>query len=236
LGARGWIDAAIGLLYPPTCVLCGADGRAGLDLCSGCLADMPHNRHCCPRCALPLPPDQAEDNLCGTCQRRPPPFAYCHAALRYEDPVPMLVGAAKFRGRLNVARLLGECLLVSLRKGDFPMPELLIPVPLHRSRLRERGYNQALEVARPAARALGLQIETGCCIRAQPTAPQAELDREARRRNVRGAFRVLQAPPARHVALIDDVMTTGSTVSELTKALLRAGVERVDVWAVARTD
>jgi ComF family protein len=231
-----WIEYLVAKLYPPTCVLCGAPGDQGLDLCLGCLGDMPHNRHCCSRCALPLPPEHQAGNVCGECQRRPPPFDRCHAAFRYEDPVPMLVSAAKFRSRLNIARLLGVCLLRSLRERGEALPTLIIPVPLHPRRLRERGYNQALELARPVSQGLGLPLDTKSCIRVQSTAPQAGLEKKARRRNVRGAFRAVRPPSARHVALIDDVVTTGSTVSELTKVLHRAGVERVDVWTVARTE
>jgi ComF family protein len=223
------------MLYPPTCVLCGAKGDLWLDLCSGCLGDMPHNRHACLRCGLPLPAAHPAEMPCGDCLRHPPSFASCHTAFRYQDPVPTLVSAAKFGGRLNVARVLAECLLLSLRERVFPLPELIIPVPLHPRRLRERGYNQALEVARPLGRALGIPVDTGSCMRVQATAPQTGLEKEARKRNVRGAFQSTQPPSARHVTLVDDVVTTGTTVSELTKVLKRAGVERVDVWAVART-
>lgn len=227
------IDRLLCRLYPPTCVLCGAPGHAGLDLCPGCLADMPHNLSGCSRCALPLPP--GTDGLCGACARRPPPFLVCRTAFLYEDPLPMLVGGAKFRSRLNLARLLGQCLALALRRAGDDPPGLIIPVPLHPARLRERGYNQALEVARPVSRALGVAIDTRCCARAHATPPQAGLEKQARRRNVRGAFQVVRPPAAAHVAILDDVITTGSTAAELAGVLLRAGVKRVDLWAVART-
>jgi ComF family protein len=146
------------------------------------------------------------------------------------------VGGAKFRARLNLIRLLGQCLALSLRERGAVMPELIIPVPLHPARQRERGYNQALELARPLSRELSIPVDAKSCVRVQATAPQAGLEGKARRRNVRGAFRVSLAPPANHVALLDDVVTTGSTVAELAKVLLKAGVGRVDVWAVARTE
>jgi ComF family protein len=230
---RQTLHRALDRLYPPTCVLCGAEGHRGLDLCPGCLADLPHNLDCCRRCALPLP--AGGDGLCGECSRRPPPFSLCRTAFVYEDPVPMLVGGAKFRSRLNLARLLGQCLALAVeRSGDEP-PGLIVPVPLHPARLRERGYNQALEVARPVSWALNVPIDAQCCARAQATSPQAGLEKAARRRNVRGVFTVLRPPAAHHVAILDDVITTGSTAAELTRVLLRAGVERVDLWAVART-
>jgi ComF family protein len=229
-----WLEGLLQRLYPPTCVLCGAPGQAGLDLCEGCRADLPHNRHACPRCALPLPEDPAA-GLCGPCQRHPPPFAASHAAFRYEDPLPPLIAGMKFRARFNLARLLGQCLALALLEQGAERPGLIIPVPLHPKRLRERGYNQALEIAREPAAALGIPIDGTGCIRALHTNAQVGLDDRERRRNVRGAFAVRRPPAARHVAILDDVVTTGSTVTELTRVLRAAGVERVDVWAVART-
>ena len=230
-----WLDGLLQRLYPPTCVLCGAPGHAGLDLCPGCRADLPHNRHACPRCAIPVPEDQGTGAPCGPCQRHPPPFARSHAAFRYEDPLPALVAGMKFRARFNLARLLGQCLALALLEQGAERPELILPVPLHRRRLRERGYNQALEVAREVSSALAIPIDGATCIRALHTSAQVGLDDHERRRNVRGAFAVLRPPAARHVAILDDVVTTGSTVTELTRTLRAAGVERVDVWAVART-
>jgi len=240
-------------LYPPTCVLCGAtgldargrDGPAGaraaphplapegLDLCRDCLAGLPKTTHACNRCGLSLPADAPA--VCGPCRHRPPPFAHCHAAYRYSEPLPTLVGGAKFRGRLNLVRLLGQCLAISLREGGVEMPDLIVPVPLHARRLRQRGYNQALEIARILGRELAVPLDVHSCWRVLDTKPQTGLEQEDRRRNVRGAFRVRRPLAARRVAIVDDVVTTGSTVAELSRVLLRAGVERVDVWAVART-
>jgi ComF family protein len=141
----------------------------------------------------------------------------------------------KFRARFNLARLLGQCLALALVEQGSERPGLIIPVPLHRRRLRERGYNQALEVARAVSTALAIPIDTASCIRALHTNAQVGLDDRERRRNVRGAFAVLRPPAAPHVAILDDVVTTGSTVTELSRVLRRAGVKRVDVWAVART-
>lgn len=227
------IERAVSTLFPPVCVLCGAPGHEGRDLCAGCWADLPHNRPCCQRCALPL--DTGAGEICGACLHSPPPFAVCHAPFRYEDPIAALVSGAKFHGRLNLARMLGESLGVFLAEREADRPGVIIPMPLHPGRLRQRGYNQALELARPVSRALRIPIDARCCTRTRATAPQVGLEMGARRRNVRGAFQVLRPPAADHVAVLDDVVTTGSTVAELTRALLRAGVARVEVWAVART-
>lgn len=206
-----------------------------MDLCAGCRRDLPTSSDACRRCALPLPAGHPPDIPCGTCQRRPPPFAVCHAAFRYEDPIPTLVGGAKFRSRLNLGRLLGQCLTIALRERNAEMPDLILPVPLHAKRLRERGYNQALEIARHVGDELAIPVDAHSCIRVLATSPQAGLEQKARRRNVRGAFRVLRPLGVGHVAILDDVVTTGSTVSELTRVLRQSGIERVDVWAVART-
>ncbi|WP_369406459.1 ComF family protein [Candidatus Thiosymbion oneisti] len=145
------------------------------------------------------------------------------------------MGGAKFRARLNLARLLGQCLASTLGECGAELPDLIVPVPLHAKRLRERGYNQALELARTIGRELSIPVDIQSCVRVSATPPQAGLARKERQRNVRGAFRVLHPPGVERVAILDDVVTTGSTVTELTRVLLRAGVERVDVWAVART-
>jgi len=232
---RFLLEQGLERLYPVTCVLCGVRGHGGLDLCPGCLSDLPYNRHHCARCALPLPAGNPAGALCGQCQRKPPPFDVCHAAFRYEDPLPALVGGAKFRSRLELARLLGQCLARVVCEQTAEMPDVILPVPLHARRLRERGYNQALEIARAVSRETGVPIDRTSCARVLSTAPQAGLEQKARRRNVRGAFQVVRSLPGSHVAILDDVVTTGSTVSELTRILRKAGASRVDVWAVART-
>ncbi|MGB5834542.1 MAG: ComF family protein [Thiohalocapsa sp.] len=233
------LRAATALLFPPTCALCGAPGADGLDICRGCRTDLPVIRHGCSRCALPLPQDSLPVDgrplLCGACQRRPPPFDHCHAAYRYEDPLPALVGGFKFRGRLNLLRLLGLLLADSLRTSGADLPDAIVPVPLHPERLRQRGYNQALELSRVVGRRLKVSVDDGRCARVLATRPQADLDKETRRKNLRGAFAATANMQGAQVAILDDVVTTGSTVTEMTRVLRRAGCRRVDVWTVART-
>jgi ComF family protein len=136
---------------------------------------------------------------------------------------------------VNAARLLGQLLAESVRHAGEPLPEVLVPVPLHRARLAERGYNQALEIARVLGQVLALPVDHGCCERILATLPQAGLDEGSRRRNIRGAFSARSHLGWRHLAILDDVVTTGSTVEELARVLYRAGAERIAVWAVART-
>jgi ComF family protein len=229
------LDRLIAPLFPPTCILCGAPGAAGRDLCAGCVAELPWLLNGCPLCAapcaVPLPPGYP----CGACQRHRPPFARTLAAFCYAYPVSNLVGDMKFRGRLNAARLLGQLLADRIAARCDDLPEVLLPVPLHPARLAQRGYNQSREIARSTGRLLGLPVDTGCCRRVIATPPQAGLDEPSRRRNVRGAFAVCTPLPWAQVAIVDDVVTTGSTVGELARVLLRAGAARVEVWAVART-
>ncbi|MGK2941474.1 MAG: ComF family protein [Immundisolibacter sp.] len=217
-------------LLPPSCTLCGSRGEFGLPLCAGCWQDLPRLKHACRRCAEPLP----QDGLCGRCLRRAPPQDLAHGAFLYADPVDRLVQRLKFGGRLGTARLAGALLAAAARSAQWERPQLLIPVPLHRARLRQRGYDQAQAIAAECGRRLGIPMDSRACQRKSATAPQPGLSRAERRRNLRGAFVVVTPPQARHVAVIDDVMTTGATAGELAAALKRGGVERVDVWALCR--
>lgn len=224
------IEFAQNILYPPTCLLCGAPGSAGLDLCAGCAAEIPPPGPACRLCARPLP----QPGTCGACLRHPPPQARTLAPFPYAGAVRELITGLKFRHQLAHARLLGALLAREL-EGNPERPDLILPVPLHPARLRERGFNQALEIGRPIGRRLGIPMDHRAGQRLRDTPHQMGLHERERRRNVRGAFEVDGAVAGRHVALLDDVITTGSTAAELARALLRAGAERVDVWAVART-
>jgi len=149
--------------------------------------------------------------------------------------VDHFIRALKFHQQLGLARLLGEQLARRLAQ-EAPRPDLIIPVPLHRARLRERGYNQALEIARPLARALGVPLDFRSLVRIRATAPQTGMTVKARRKNLRAAFALRDAAAVRNlrVALVDDVMTTGSTVQAAAKCLRAAGAREVEIWVIAR--
>jgi ComF family protein len=230
-----WLKKLPLLLYPPCCLLCGAIGDQDRDLCADCAQDLPNNRHACPRCALLLPPGSPAGALCGVCTRKAPAFDFCYAALQYDDNTGFLISGLKFHHKLNHARLLSQLLIDHLERQRAPLPDLILPVPLHRQRLRERGYNQALEIARPIGRHFGLPVEPRLCRRVRATPAQTGLDRKTRRKNLRQAFQLSGEVEGQAIALLDDVVTTGSTVAELAKLLKRSGASRVDVWAVART-
>lgn len=215
-------------LLPLRCLVCSEAGSLGQDLCGACRGALAFNRIACGRCALPL----AAAGVCGACLRSPPPFAASRAALVYGFPVDQLLPRFKFHGDLAAGRLLSQ--LMAQAFADAPRPQALVPVPLHPSRLRQRGYDQALELARPLARALGLPLRAEALRRVRATSPQSELDAASRQHNVRSAFFARPGALPGHVALVDDVMTTGATLAECARALQRAGVPRVDVWVAAR--
>ena len=226
---QAWCDLHRFVL-PLRCLLCGAAGANDLDLCADCAAELPRNHCCCARCALPLATSVA---LCGECQRHTPWWDAAWAPFRYGWPLDRLESRYKFGKDLAAGRVLSALWAREPRPIDLPL--LLVTVPLHRSRLRGRGYNQALELARPLAHRLGVPLRHDALRRVRHTAAQTELDAVSRRRNVRGAFTVCEAVtlPA-HVAILDDVMTTGATLAECARVLKRSGVARVDVWALAR--
>ena len=244
-----WLNIAQSIIMPPVCILCGDRGSQlhspskktcpskGLDLCTNCRNDLPLHSTACARCAEPLadPLTNAHtfEALCGRCQSQPPAFDRCQAMLSYEAPADHLLQGLKFNGRLELASVLGELMATWLEGIIDSRPDTLIPMPLHPDRLRERGFNQAVELARPIARNLGMSMELHNCIRQKTTSPQSDLSRKERIKNVKGAFEVLR-PVSGHVVIIDDVMTTGSTAHEFAKTLLQAGATSVDVWVCAR--
>jgi ComF family protein len=212
-------------LLPPVCCLCGAPGQApALDLCDVCATFLPVLDD------LPRPGWEPEDVLgSGTLLRTL--FLF-----KYQYPVDHFIRALKFRGERVYARVLGE-LMARARLGlGGELPRCVVPIPLHRRRYRERGFNQAQEIARFASRALGIRVESRVLARALATKEQSGLSVEERRRTVRGAFEVVGMVPAGTIALLDDVVTTGSTAMEAVKTLRVAGASEVELWAVARVE
>ncbi|MCO6441127.1 MAG: ComF family protein [Nitrococcus mobilis] len=212
------------------CRFCAAPGVDGLELCEPCTAELPWLDAQCRQCALPLTNTGAR-RLCGDCLRQPPPFRRVHAPFRYCHPIDALLKALKYGSDLAAARCLGDLLADYLQRRHVTVPDAVIPVPLHPQRLRQRGFNQALELARRLDAPLAPQMVR----RRRATAAQTGLDRSERRSNTRGAFQVTARHVPAHVAVIDDVLTTGATVTELAKTLRQAGAEQVEIWVMART-
>ena len=229
-GVYGWASRVLDRLLPARCLVCGERAPNGRDLCGFCAESLPWLGPACRRCALPLGLDAG---LCGDCLQKPPPQHGTRSAFAYHAPLDRLLPRAKFHGDLAGLRLLSRLMAEGL--ADAERPHALVPVPLHLARLRRRGYDQALELARPLGRGLGVPLRGDLLRRVRATAAQSRLDATARRRNLRGAFAVPAGVPVpAHVALVDDVMTTGATARSAATALLRAGVHRVDVWVCAR--
>lgn len=212
------------------CALCAAASGEAL-ICRACDASLPAIGPACARCALPLP---GPGLLCGRCLRkRHPAVDDSVAAFEYRFPVDRLVQRFKFGSDLALGRALAARLAQRLRFADRPH-RLVVP-PLSPRRLRERGFNQALEVAKVLGRDLGVACEPRAILRVRETEAQHELDRARRLANLRGAFACAHRFDGAHLAIVDDVVTTGATVETLARVLKEAGAERVSVWAVART-
>lgn len=221
------------LLLPRRCVFCGTALLASEQgFCAGCDADLERIACGCPLCAVAMPDNTAPGIPCPACQRAPPPFAASVVPFRYTFPLDAAIRAFKFRRRLEYAAAFGA-LLADAASALPPGIDALLPVPLHRLRQLRRGYNQALEMARPVARAGGLPIVTNVR-RVRHTPYQSGLDAAKRRSNLRGAFRIDGSLTARHVVIVDDVVTTGATCRGLAHLLLASGVEEVSVLALAR--
>ena len=218
---------------PQSCLLCGTTGAVA-SLCPACAADLPlAAAPACAVCALPLGDAQAHGIACGACLRHPPSFDHTLAGFRYGFPVDRLLQAFKYSGELALAETLA--LPLARAVDSRPRPDLLLPMPLHPLRLRERGFNQALEIARPLAHWLKLPLQADGCRRIRDTASQAGMKWKERQRNVRGAFACDLDLNGKRVAVLDDVMTTGATLNEISRVLKARGAAEVSAWVVART-
>ena len=221
---QGFFD----LLFPQSCVFCNGRCAAERHCCPDCWLELPWNVTRCRICALPM---TVENRICGRCLQQPPAFDNTWAPLRYAFPVAHLVKALKFRAQLHAARSLAALISGNGR----PDVDALIAVPLHPRRMRERGYNQAGQIAEQLGRAWQLPVLHQQLQRRTETTPQVGLKLKARQKNVRDAFIVRGSLP-RSVGLVDDVMTTGATVNECSRTLRQAGVCAVSVIAAARAD
>lgn len=211
--------------FPPRCLLCQAqDGP----LCQACLTNLPWQpvAHC-PVCALPVPGGE----ICGHCIKEPPAFSRAQALFNYGFPVDRLIQRLKYQEHLALAPLLGTLLAQHL---PVELPDLWLPMPLHARRLQERGFNQAVEIARELSAKTGVPMQAAWATRERDTPPQAGLKRDARKKNVRGAFQCSRKVAGLHAGIVDDVMTTGSTLDELAKTLKAAGACKVSCVVVAR--
>lgn len=224
--------------FPSSCILCGATLNSRVSLCQSCEQGLPVIEAACQRCGLALGAHGSATALCGQCISHPPPFAHCYALGSYEFPFRELIAGFKFHGRFNLGKVLAQLLAqrLKLAYGDSP-PDALLPVPLHVGRLRDRGFNQSIEIARCLSRHLGVPSCPLYCRREHASKPQRGLSATERMRNVKGIFTLVpQVMPIkpRHITIVDDVVTTMATVKAIACLLQSEGIERVDIACLAR--
>lgn len=221
------IRRTAGKLLEQDCLLCGATSGESL-LCPACINDLPRlpAEHC-PQCALPTP----HGERCGRCLTKPPHYDATIACFTYDFPADKLVQSFKYAHRLALGSWFGQQLAASAAACSA---DLIVPLPLHPLRLRERGFNQALELARPISTAHGWPIDAHTCSRIRHTPAQAELPWRERVKNIRGAFYCAGDLSGKRIVLVDDVMTTGASLDECARTLKLHGAARVTLLVVAR--
>jgi ComF family protein len=241
-GWAAWTGRLLTTL-PCLCKICKQPANALL--CTRCVQSLYHPEAYCEQCAEALPAPllltQAPAlNRCGRCLSTPPAFQRTLFAYAYCGPVAELIQQFKFNETLILSQLLADMIVSRIKNTDFPLPDVLIPVPLHQDRLKQRGFNQSLELARHVGKALEIPVNNSLLLRTRATPKQSGLNRKAREKNIRGAFKVKTRNASalmngKHLALIDDVITTGSTTREAARVLQRAGATQISVIAVAKT-
>lgn len=224
---------------PSTCILCGLNPADETQLCQPCFADLPWISHACKRCGIPLNTHSQPNLTCPACQKKPPPFEHAIAPFEYRFPIDQLIQLAKFSSQPHYLNPLAELFCSHLLSMDSstssePLPEMIIPVPMHPKRLQQRQYNQAALLGRRIALRLQIPFNSKLMTKTTDTPHQADLDRKARQKNLRNSFQCIEKPPSR-IAIIDDVMTTGTTAAELSRVLKRSGCHKVYIWTIAHT-
>lgn len=229
------ISKSISHLFPYHCILCHDKSNRDFDLCIECEECLPWLKNVCIYCSVPLV--ISAQSICGMCLTKPFPFHKLCIFFSYTETIKKMIIGLKFQQQLIYAHILGTLLAekLNLQYQNEKLPDIIIPVPLHKKRLYESGFNQAIELARPISKKLDIRIDYKRCKRVINTAAQSTLPAQQRSSNVKNAFAVKQNLANQHIALLDDVMTTGHTLIEMSHALYDVGVKRIDVWCCART-
>lgn len=219
-------------LLPNFCLLCKHSTGGTLALCQHCLEKLPwRTGPFCIQCGISLP----HTTLCGTCLNISSAFRHVISPFHYQKPIDHFIQQLKFSHRLIYAHVLGNLLAQYVLNIGAQLPEIIIPVPLHSQRLRERGFNQALEITKSCARQLKIPYCRNTITRNKATQPQTQLNAEEREANVKNAFHIKKQIPYAHIAIIDDVMTTGATLQQLSQTIKNnSQVQCIDLWCNAR--
>lgn len=220
-------------LFPVRCLLCDLIANNNRFICETCYCTLPISKNNCKQCGLTISESEV---ICTQCSINPPPFDYTFCLFNYKEPISSLITQLKFNGNLMIAKLFAQYWIDYFNDHENKFPELIIPVPLHYQRLKERGFNQALEIAKPIGKYFNIPVDTRTCIKLKNTAQQSSLSASKRQKNLKNAFGLSDSINKQHVAILDDVMTTGNTVSEITFLLKKAGVGRVDILCCARAN
>lgn len=221
------------LFFNQQCALCLADSGKWA-LCQPCLHDLPAPTNPCYQCGIELPP--GTQGLCAQCSQHPGPISRFFAAYHYQPPLDQLIQGLKYHADFSISRTLGQQLAQTLSPHLTTRPDRLLPVPLHTSRLQSRGFNQAAEIARALGRALQIPVDQRLAQRLRATPSQARLTASERQKNMAGAFAAqAERVSGLHIAIVDDVFTTGATTGSLARTLLEAGAKQVDLIVLART-
>ncbi len=214
-------------LMPIPCRLCGTMSQHQA-ICLACLQNLPLLGDACPRCALPI----SNAYLCGHCLHQPPEQDLSFSLFPYLDPVDRLIADLKYHDKLFLSQFFAQLMGDKLRNRR--QPDLLIPIPLHPNRLRQRGYNQSFELAKALSIKLGIPTSNRYLIRTIDTKSQASIPFKARKQNIQHAFKLIQTEVPAHIAIIDDVLTTGHTANAAVKQLRQAGAITIEIWTIAR--
>ena len=234
--ARHRITHRIGRLYSKhivtPCLLCGINTEQAC-LCPNCSAALPRLGQSCQRCALPITLGQ----YCGRCLTNPPIRHRTRSLFRYTSPVNRLIADMKYHSQLQLADYLAHQLALAVQQQceSESKPQLLIPIPLHPKRLRQRGYNQSVELAKTLSKHLNIPLDNNALIRIKNTLPQTQLPYAKRKQNIKSAFQCRHATLPEHIVLIDDVLTTGHTADMAAKVCLKQGEKKVELWTIARS-
>jgi ComF family protein len=226
------------IFFPYYCILCAQPADQLRDLCIDCDQYLPRLKQCCQQCAEPIVGASIASTFCGQCLKSPPSYDKTLALFEYKAPVSNLIAGLKFQKKLSYARLLGEMMgewLLMQYQSSMTLPDCIIPIPLHYKKLRMRGFNQTLEIARPIAKLLKIPVLPFLHQRIKNTVFQAKMSLSQRRLNVKGVFVQKKVLPFKKVAILDDVMTTGSTVEQFSQMLRKNGAEEITIWCCART-